>query len=239
MEEVHTVVHLVKHYYQHKEFCIITPYDAQRSAIQKQLENDGLPSDRVFNVDSFQGHEADYVIISAVRTNAPGFLCVQNRTNVMLTRCKMGMVIVTNRLFVQDGARSTLLGKLASYWSRGHINDIWIDWRSVAQKGVDLPGFPIRRTPKFIASPAAVPSMNRQVPTPIVSASSGQTLRLTGQEVAVASNAFSNLTVSMQRANPKAAPAQDAFPALVGGKSRAPAVQGSWKRGSSAVKKPY
>ncbi len=55
MEEVHTVVNLVRHYYRHKPFVVITPYDAQRSAIQKQLEKENLPSDHVFNVDSFQG----------------------------------------------------------------------------------------------------------------------------------------------------------------------------------------
>ena len=57
MEEVHTVVRLVKQYYNKEDFCVITPYDAQRAAISMQLkkEKDDLRSDRVFNVDSFQG----------------------------------------------------------------------------------------------------------------------------------------------------------------------------------------
>ncbi|KAE9397707.1 P-loop containing nucleoside triphosphate hydrolase protein [Gymnopus androsaceus JB14] len=54
-EEVSTIVHLVRHYYHSKKFCIITPYDPQRSFIQKRLKQEDLPWEDVFNVDSFQG----------------------------------------------------------------------------------------------------------------------------------------------------------------------------------------
>ena len=47
---------LVEHYHRNgKNFCVITPYDAQKAEIARDLESVGLPSDRVFNVDSFQG----------------------------------------------------------------------------------------------------------------------------------------------------------------------------------------
>jgi len=49
------MINLVRHYYRGKNFCIITPYDAQRSAIERALKVEGLPWDKVFNVDSFQG----------------------------------------------------------------------------------------------------------------------------------------------------------------------------------------
>ncbi|KAF9803982.1 hypothetical protein IEO21_09498 [Rhodonia placenta] len=55
MEEVHAVVNLVRYYYKSKDFCIITPYDPQRGAIQRSLKAAGLPWDMVYNVDSFQG----------------------------------------------------------------------------------------------------------------------------------------------------------------------------------------
>ena len=55
--EVQTVVHLVRYYYRLKEFCIITPYDAQRNAIQKTLKAEKLPWESVFNVDTFQGED--------------------------------------------------------------------------------------------------------------------------------------------------------------------------------------
>ncbi|KAF9033215.1 P-loop containing nucleoside triphosphate hydrolase protein [Panaeolus papilionaceus] len=53
--EANLMVHLVKNYYSTKEFCIITPYDAQRAMIHAALEKDRLRSDTVFNLDSFQG----------------------------------------------------------------------------------------------------------------------------------------------------------------------------------------
>ena len=39
-------------------------------------------------VDRFQGNEADIVILSYVRTNAPGFLDSANRLNVAITRAR-------------------------------------------------------------------------------------------------------------------------------------------------------
>ncbi|KAF8517303.1 P-loop containing nucleoside triphosphate hydrolase protein [Hysterangium stoloniferum] len=55
MREVQAIVHLVQNYYKKEEFCVITPYDAQRAAIAKALKNARLP-EMVFNVDSFQGN---------------------------------------------------------------------------------------------------------------------------------------------------------------------------------------
>ncbi len=55
--EVHIVVKLVQDYYRYKDYCVITPYDAQRAAIVKALQTARLPSDKVFNIDSFQGEK--------------------------------------------------------------------------------------------------------------------------------------------------------------------------------------
>jgi hypothetical protein len=57
--EITVVVHLAHLYYgQGKEYRVITPYDAQRSAIEKQLELAKIPwEDKCFNVDSFQGKQ--------------------------------------------------------------------------------------------------------------------------------------------------------------------------------------
>ncbi|KAF9510873.1 hypothetical protein BS47DRAFT_1249813, partial [Hydnum rufescens UP504] len=58
-----------------KSYRILTGYDAQRQAIEDALKKAGLKwEDIVFNVDSFQGNEADFVIVSVVRTKSPGFL---------------------------------------------------------------------------------------------------------------------------------------------------------------------
>ncbi|KAG8908762.1 hypothetical protein FRB99_003000 [Tulasnella sp. 403] len=119
--EVATIVDLILHYYMPAglEYTIITPYDSQRKEIQKALDTAGIPAkDKCFNVDSFQGNEAPYILISCVRTSKTGFLDLHNRVNVMLTRCQQGMVIITNKFFVQTLGQMTLVGQLASWWER-------------------------------------------------------------------------------------------------------------------------
>ncbi|KAJ6468012.1 P-loop containing nucleoside triphosphate hydrolase protein [Mycena vitilis] len=54
--EIQTICHLVRRYASlGKDFCVITPYDAQRAAIELQLKAESLPHETVYNVDSFQG----------------------------------------------------------------------------------------------------------------------------------------------------------------------------------------
>lgn len=55
LEEARVAVELAR-LYGSSDFRIITPYDAQRSLIEKRLKSAKLPwEDKVFNVDSFQG----------------------------------------------------------------------------------------------------------------------------------------------------------------------------------------
>jgi len=113
--EVQVAMRLARKYYLlEKSYRIITPYDAQRSQLESALKAEKLPwEDRCFNVDSFQGNEADYVILSLVRSEKLGFLKETRRVNVMLTRCKKGMIILTNRGFVTGKASCSLVGRLA------------------------------------------------------------------------------------------------------------------------------
>lgn len=86
------------------------------------------------------GHEAQFVIVSTVRTYNAGFL--QNRMNVMLTRCQAGMVIVTNRQFLFTGSgRGTLLGMMAQHWERrlGRTQS-WTTPSLISNQAIDLPG---------------------------------------------------------------------------------------------------
>jgi hypothetical protein len=90
----------------------------------------------------FSGNEADYVIVSVVRSSRAGFLNSLNRLNVLLTRCRKGLVIVSNRKFLGfsgEGSR-TLLGKLVAYYRSQYSSCDWTDWRSVATASVNLPG---------------------------------------------------------------------------------------------------
>ncbi len=84
---------------------VITPYEGQRAyVIQHMARHGSLPSAQyaqveVASVDSFQGREKDYTILSCVRSNEHqgiGFLNDPRRLNVALTRARYGMVVVGN-----------------------------------------------------------------------------------------------------------------------------------------------
>ncbi|KAL4249796.1 hypothetical protein ABKN59_007616 [Abortiporus biennis] len=113
-QERDAVIHLARKYNsQNKSYRIITPYDPQRGLLEKGLKDAKLPwQDKCFCVDSFQGNEADHIIISTVRSKKVGFLNNLRRSNVMLSRCKKSMVICTSRAYVNSVASSTLLAKI-------------------------------------------------------------------------------------------------------------------------------
>jgi hypothetical protein len=83
--EIQTVVHLVRHYYKHKDFCVITPYDAQRAGLEKQLKAEGLPWERVFNVDSFQGESC--LIICSMAVFTVQIICIRERSRICYYLC--------------------------------------------------------------------------------------------------------------------------------------------------------
>ncbi|KAJ3570490.1 hypothetical protein NP233_g4368 [Leucocoprinus birnbaumii] len=111
-------------------YRIITPYDGQRTLIENSLKAQNVPwEDKVFNVDSFQGNEDDFIVISLVRTNRIGFLRELRRVNVMLTRCKKGMIICTNRGFINGVGSESLVAVLA----KAVGNEAWVLWKQVLQ----------------------------------------------------------------------------------------------------------
>ncbi|KAH7922888.1 hypothetical protein BV22DRAFT_625754 [Leucogyrophana mollusca] len=130
-QEVTVVVHIARLYHaEGKSYRIVTPYDAQRSLIEKELQSAKLPwEDKCFNVDSFQGNEEDYIILSIVRSNKVGFLRNTRRTNVMLTRCKRSMIICTSRSFVTNVAASTLIGRMVVAMGQ----EAWMDRRDLVR----------------------------------------------------------------------------------------------------------
>lgn len=61
-------------------------------------------------VDRFQGHEADLVLLSFVKSGSVGFLNSPNRLNVALTRARYQIVLLGHReFFKSDDCRSPLL----------------------------------------------------------------------------------------------------------------------------------
>ncbi|KAJ6347862.1 hypothetical protein OIU76_004370 [Salix suchowensis] len=84
---------------------VITPYEGQRAYIVNYMSRNGALRQQLYkeievaSVDSFQGREKDYIILSCVRSNEHqgiGFLNDPRRLNVALTRARYGIVILGN-----------------------------------------------------------------------------------------------------------------------------------------------
>lgn len=81
---------------------LLTFYNGQRKKLLRELRNDSELRDRRFNVvtvDSYQGEENEVVILSLVRSNdygQIGFLNIDNRVCVALSRAKCGFYIFGN-----------------------------------------------------------------------------------------------------------------------------------------------
>ncbi len=106
-----------------EEIGVITPYQGQRSHVQAHMTlhgtmNRSLYEDvEVASVDSFQGREKDFIILSCVRSNENqgiGFLRDSRRLNVALTRARYGVIVIGNaRLLMKNGLWNSLLRHLS------------------------------------------------------------------------------------------------------------------------------
>lgn len=99
-----------------REAVILSPYKAQRGAIRNQLSgfHDASLSKAVHTADSFQGQEAELVILPLTRgpptagretgraTERYGFLVEKERTNVMMSRARELLVIIGDFDFYAD-----------------------------------------------------------------------------------------------------------------------------------------
>lgn len=113
------------------EVAVLTFYRAQEKLLRTRLQelsgqrgstrNFQLPQagGRVHvtlcTVDRYQGHEADLVLLSFVKSGAVGFLNSPNRLNVALTRARYQLVLVGHRSWMAAAAcRSELLRDLGA-----------------------------------------------------------------------------------------------------------------------------
>ncbi|KAF9451886.1 hypothetical protein P691DRAFT_294448 [Macrolepiota fuliginosa MF-IS2] len=86
------------------------------------------------------GNEEDYIIISLVRSKEIGFLKSLRRTNVMLTRFKRGMFVVTSKKFLDGPGRDCLVGDIAQQVGSG----AWLSVEDIAESKFFGP----KKTPK-------------------------------------------------------------------------------------------
>jgi superfamily I DNA and/or RNA helicase len=114
-----------RYHHEGRSYRIINPYDAHRALVEKELKDADLPYEDVsFCVDSFQGNEADHIIVCLVRTEKVGFTRDLRRSSIMLSRCRQSMVVLTSKRFVGGVGRDTLAGKMAAKGGQA----IWVSW---------------------------------------------------------------------------------------------------------------
>eukprot|EP01022_Parablepharisma_sp_SALTPOND_P016227 TRINITY_DN234_c0_g2_i1.p2 TRINITY_DN234_c0_g2~~TRINITY_DN234_c0_g2_i1.p2 ORF type:complete len:1040 (+),score=86.45 TRINITY_DN234_c0_g2_i1:3145-6264(+) len=115
------VTHFMKAGIKPTQMGIITPYEGQRAYICSYMQRAGVikqslyKSIEVASVDSFQGREKDFIILSCVRSNEKagiGFLSDPRRLNVALTRARYGLVICGNaNVLAKDDLWNNLLNE--------------------------------------------------------------------------------------------------------------------------------
>ena len=108
------------------EIGVITPYEGQRATVVNHMARMGPMKSELYNaievksVDSFQGREKDFIILTCVRSNEHqgiGFLRDPRRLNVALTRAKYGVIVIGNaRLLAKNPLWHDLL---STYQERG------------------------------------------------------------------------------------------------------------------------
>jgi len=107
--------YLILQGYQRKQITILTAYVGQLTQLKKELvPKDFFGGVRVCAVDNFQGEENDIILLSLVRSNEEGkigFLQIENRVCVALSRAKKGFFCIGNISPLE--AKSTLWSKIA------------------------------------------------------------------------------------------------------------------------------
>ncbi len=103
--------YFLKQGYKPQQITIITMYRGQLLEIKRNMPKSVFNGVQVAAVDDFQGEENDIIILSLVRSNSRnsiGFLKVENRVCVALSRARKGMFVI--------GDFSMLRGKYKTKW---------------------------------------------------------------------------------------------------------------------------
>ena len=103
------VRHLMMQGYDASQITVLTTYSGQLLYLKKARRNQfSLNSVRISVVDNFQGEENDIIILSLVRSNEEekiGFLRIENRICVALSRAKKGFYLIGNMNALQGKSK--------------------------------------------------------------------------------------------------------------------------------------
>jgi hypothetical protein len=118
--------YLLKQGYDRSQITILTMYRGQLIAIKQNMRKDEFHGVRVAAVDDFQGEENDIIILSLVRSNnrgSIGFLKVENRVCVSLSRAKKGMFVIGNFSMLRDKGNTKWPAILVDMDKQGLVSD--------------------------------------------------------------------------------------------------------------------
>ncbi|XP_023929947.1 NFX1-type zinc finger-containing protein 1-like [Lingula anatina] len=105
------------------QITILTTYTGQLLQFKRIMPKTTFEGVRVSSVDNFQGEENDIILLSLVRSNTEGimgFLAIQNRICVALSRAKKGFYVIGNfRLLAENSMWSQIIYDLRKYGSIG------------------------------------------------------------------------------------------------------------------------
>ena len=99
------VTHLLNSGVSPEDIGVVTPYEGQRAYVVQHMTRVGVLHPQLYkdiqvaSVDSFQGKEKDFIIMTCVRSNEKsgiGFLSDPRRLNVAITRARSGLIIIGN-----------------------------------------------------------------------------------------------------------------------------------------------
>ncbi|XP_021953554.2 NFX1-type zinc finger-containing protein 1 [Folsomia candida] len=101
--------YLIHQGYSPSKITVLATYTGQMFLLKAKFRGmDATTGVRITCVDNFQGEENDIILLSLVRSNeegAVGFLKVENRVCVALSRAKLGMYIVGNMDMLSQGSK--------------------------------------------------------------------------------------------------------------------------------------
>lgn len=101
--------HLILNGYRLSEIAILATYAGQAKKIEdlakKTFNKINTEDLKVFTLDSFQGQEADIILFSLVRSDAIGFLSIDNRICVALSRARNGFYLIGNMDLLSQQSR--------------------------------------------------------------------------------------------------------------------------------------
>ena len=97
--------YLLKQGYLPSEITVLTMYRGQLLELKKRMRKQDYNGVRVAAVDDFQGEENEIILLSLVRSNSDGkigFLNIENRICVSLSRAKIGFFVIGNFSMLRD-----------------------------------------------------------------------------------------------------------------------------------------